>query len=50
MKGEEDNLDEEEVRPPAHLELPLGVDLLAVAPHHVLHAQFAQMFRRLKTQ
>lgn len=34
----------------AHLEFPLRTDLLAVAPHHVLHAQLTQVFRCLRTQ
>lgn len=50
MKGRRSQRGREEARPAAHLQLPLGADLLAVAPHHVLHAQFAQVFRRLETQ
>lgn len=29
---------------------PLRTDLLAVTPHHVLHAHLTQMLRRLPTQ
>lgn len=27
----------------SHLVLPFGVDILAVLPHHVLHAEFAEV-------